>query len=564
MISDILKKHIDKSLSNLSILCDSYILEHPGDITNGDFSTNVALIVSKQEQKSPKALADLIVSELCKQNIKEVEKIEVAGPGFINFFLSKDFFKEAVFPILTDKKSWGKNMIYQNKNFLIEHSSPNLFKPFHIGHMMNNAIGESVSRIVKNAGAHTTTISYPSDVSLGIGKAIYALMQKGGIEKINSFRSLDEKLTFLGECYVLGTKIYEDNPETHTDIKRYTEDIFLHRNTESYQSYLVGRDINLEYFKNIAERLGSVFDGYIFESEAGGIGKELVLKYTPQIYTQSDGAIIYKGEDDNLHTRVFINKEGYPTYEAKDTGLLALKFDRYHPDISIFVTDHEQKEYFKVVSTAAGKINKEWQEKTIHLTHGRMSFKGQKMSSRLGGVPLAVTLLETVKEDVLEKSKQLLTEKDREAIAISAIKFSILRVQAGKNINFDPEISLSFEGDSGPYLQYSAIRAFSLIGKAQESKILFSPSRPDTLPVEGLERLLYRFLEVTELSAREFAPHHIVIYLLQLAGEFNSLYGRVRILENENASYYISLTQAFAYTMENGLNLLGISLPTKM
>ena len=131
---------------------------------------------------------------------------------------------------------------------------------------------------------------------------------------------------------------------------------------------------------------------------------------------------------------VFINKEGYPTYEAKDLGLLALKFKKYNPDISLFVTDHQQEEYFKVVAAAGGKIDKSWQDKTVHLTHGRMRFKGQKMSSRLGGVPTASEILEVVNNEILDKSDKL-DGKEREAIAISALKFSILRAGLGKNIS---------------------------------------------------------------------------------------------------------------------------------
>src|SRR5690606_8110556 len=218
----------------------------------------------------------------------------------------------------------------------------------------------------------------------------------------------------------------------------------------------------------------------IFESEAGKIGKEIVLENIPKVYTKSNDAVIYEGEQDGLHTRVFINKDGNPTYEAKDTGLLKLKFDRYNPDQSIFVTDSEQAPYFKVVITAAGKINPQWEEKTIHATHGRMQFKGQKMSSRLGNTPLVSDIINTVNEEVIEKSgDRKLSPEQTDMISIAAIKYAVLRTQAGKNINFDPDTSLSFEGDSGPYLQYTYARIQSILNKGMGMNIDISITRPE-------------------------------------------------------------------------------------
>ena len=227
---------------------------------------------------------------------------------------------------------------------------------------MNNTIGESIVRLYKFGGAEVTTISYPSDVSLGIAKAVWQFLEYGAT-KLDEFESLAEKISFLGRCYSEGTAAYDDKPEIETRVREITQDIYEERDTEAYQAYVLGRDLNLKYFKQVTERLGSHFAGYIFESEAGVTGKELVLENTPAVYTKSEGAVIYQGEQDGLHTRVFISKEGNPTYEAKDTGLLKLKFNRYSPDISVFVTDNQQASYFEVVASAAGKINPEWKEK---------------------------------------------------------------------------------------------------------------------------------------------------------------------------------------------------------
>lgn len=566
-IRHIITEHITQVLTSLGIEIPEVIsLEHPADVSFGDYSTNIAMVLAKKLGQSPQTLASTLVKEMNKILPDEISKIEVAGPGFINFYLSESFFTESVQYSIEQETMWGKNDVLKNKKVLVEHSSPNLFKPFHIGHMMNNTIGESIVRLARFGGADVVTMSYPSDVSLGIGKAVYILLSDG-VEKVQALPTLQEKLEYLGDCYVRGTKLYEEDESVQSTIKNITQKIFEKTPGVEYDAYTLGKEINLDYFKTITKTLGSHFDDFIYESEAGAVGKKLVLENTPAIFTESEGAVIYQGEQDGLHTRVFINKEGYPTYEAKDTGLLSLKFSKYNPDISIFITDHEQTDYFRVVSTAAGKIHKEWQDKTIHRTHGRMTFKGQKMSSRLGGVPTAKSILDTLIESVHDVAKYNLTPTDVEHIAIAALKYTILKVQAGKNINFDPETSLSFEGDSGPYLLYSTLRAKSLLEKGESGGVAYSFERPVDVDVTHLEKMLYRFPEVVAQSLSEYAPHHVVGYLTELAGLYNAWYANTKILKADTEAgrrYYMALSKSFYITMQQGLYIMGIEIPEKM
>lgn len=561
-IAETIKQHIDSALAELGVADVSYMLEHPGELSHGDYACNVAMVAAKKLGKNPRELADIIAAKLA--DISMIEKVEVAGPGFINFYLAPNFYAESLKDVLEKSATFGKSEMWAGKKILVEHSSPNLFKPFHIGHVMNNAIGESAARLAAWAGADVTVISYPSDVSLGIGKAVWSLMGKG-IEKLETFKTLQEKLDFLGQCYVDGTRAYEEDESIQPRVREITKKIFDKTDGPEYAAYLVGRNINLEYFKDMTARLGSQFADFIYESEAGVAGKEIVLKNTPGVFTESDGAVIYEGEQDGLHTRVFINKENYPTYEAKDIGLLSIKFDRFNPDVSALVTDHEQREYYKVVLSAAGKINKNWQEKSVHLTHGRMSFKGQKMSSRLGGVPTAAGLFEVIHDEVSEKNPDA-TDELKDMIAIAALKFTILKSQAGKNINFDPETSLSFEGDSGPYLQYTHARCSSLIEKGKTENISASSVMPNNWEITNIERLLYRFPEVVEQSATLWEPHHVAGYLIELAREFNSFYGNTKIVDrsDETAPYKLALTQAVGQVIKNGLFVLGIEAPERM
>jgi arginyl-tRNA synthetase len=581
MIRNDIIESIRKALQNLGISAGVISLEHPSDLNNGDYSTNVAMAYAKQSGTNPRVLAEQIKTELEKELPKEIEKVEVAGAGFINFYLSREFFADSIKEILQQGGDWGKSKKYNNKKILVEHSSPNLFKPFHIGHVMNNTIGESISRLAKFSGAHVEVTSFPSDISLGIGKAVWILLKDNGTNGVQRLRKIGpstEVLEYLGDCYVRGTVAYDESEQNALEIRKITKQLYEKDNhSEAFKVYEEAKERNLAYFKAITSLLGTDFQesSFIYESEAGEEGVKIIKDNTPSVFTQSQGAYIYEGEQDGLHTRVFINKEGYPTYEAKDIGLIYLKFKRYNPDLSIFITDHEQIDHFRVVLAAASKINhdwKNWVDKSIHRTHGRMTFKGQKMSSRLGGVPIAQTLLDSLREEVSLKAPDL--EKGAkhspvDNIAIASLKFSILRAMAGKNINFDPETSLSFEGDSGPYLQYSAVRSNSILEKSGFSinDLLIGTTIPDSLETTILEKHLIHFPEIVERSIEEWAPHYVVTYLLNIAQAFNSWYGNTKIIDTSNhlvMQYRLAMTKAFHQTMKNGLWLLGIETPEKM
>ncbi len=582
---EVLQKEIEQILHELELENPKVNFDYPARMDFGDLSTNVAMAYAKQLGKNPLGLAEQIKEKLTKDrpSLTHIQDIEAVAPGFINFYFDPAYFAESVEEVLKKGKDFGKNNNLSGKKILVEHSSPNLFKAFHIGHVMNNAIGESISRLARFSGADVTVISYPSDISLGIAKAVWALMKDNGLEKLKQINIPSQVVAYLGDCYVKGTRAYDDSPELQPRIREIAH-LISNKEGLEYKTYLEGRELNLAYFKAITSTLGSTFDDFIFESEAGVEGEKIVRDHIGSIFDESEGAVIYRGEQDGLHTRVFINREGYPTYEAKDIGLLSLKFSKYNPDLSIFVTDHEQEEYFKVVSAAAGKINPVWKEKTVHVTHGRMTLKGQKMSSRLGGVPSAQELLDILYKSLNEIAPDLANETDgvsNKDIAVGALKFTILRSAPGMNIDFNPDTFRSFEGDSGSYLQYATVRANSLLKKAAgaesagdtepageraEGVVHLDIGCPNGWMTTDLERKLERFPGVVEKAGREYAPHYIVTYLTELAGEFNSFYASHKIIDETDPSspYRLALTKAFATVMTSGLNLLGIKVPVQM
>ncbi len=550
-----LKRLISEALAALGFSADP-ALEHPEVFAHGDYSTNVALALAKEAGKNPRELAEAIRSALPTHEF--VTSTDVAGPGFINFRLSPAYFANVIRGI---DAQFGISNIHAGQKILVEHSSPNLFKPFHIGHMMNNAIGESLVRLMRASGAEVSSVSFPSDISLGVAKAIFVLLEKN-IDTENL------EISALGDAYVEGTKRFEEDESIQSRVKEIADNLYAGADTPEFRLFKACKEFNIKYFESVVARLGSHFDSYIYESEAGVVGKELVEKYTPKVFTESEGAIVYIPDTSTpwLNTAVFINSQGNPTYEAKDLGLIKMKFEGYHPDLSIFVTDYQQIQHFALVIDAAYKIDNAWANNNRHVPHGRMTFKGQKMSSRLGGVPLATDILDTVSEEVRERSaERALSQEMIDAVAIAAIKFSILKSKPGQNINFDPETSLSFEGDSGPYLQYTHARINSLLEKAREAGITESGEKRE-LAVSDVERLLTRFPEVVEESINFLAPHHVAIYLLELARAFNSWYGNTKIIdvENVNASYNIALAKAVGQTIHNGLWLLGIKAPERM
>ena len=565
-IDEQIKAALAEIASDLGVADIVIELEESADPKFGDYTSNLAMKLAKPLGCRPDELATEICKRLSATEFsQQTGHISPAGPGFINIALSPQAIWQVTAEVLAQGDAAGYNEAQADKTVLIEHSSPNLFKPFHIGHMMNNTIGEALVRLSESAGAQTIALSYPSDVSLGIGKAVWALLQGDAPKLLDENLSQVEKLKILGDAYVAGTKAYEEDEVVQGEVRAITQSIYAGEDGNAWQIYQVGRHLSLTYFKEITARLGSQFQDMIFESEAGRIGKELVTEYLERgVFEKSDGAVVYNGEADGLHTRVFLNSAGNPTYEAKDIGLMKLKNDRYHPDTSVTVTDHEQQQYFRVVAHAASQINPVWGGNFKHITHGRMQFKGKKMSSRLGGVPLAEDIINAVRDEVAERATgRELSDETIDAIAIGAIKFVILKAEAGKNINFDPDTSLSFEGDSGPYLQYTFARIQSLLAKGKEAGI--TPGVDAGSPEASLvDRKLMHFAEVVERAQRDYAPHHVAGYLLELAREFNSWYASTPIIGGEQPEHDLARAQAVGQVIKNGLHLLGIDSPVKM
>lgn len=551
---------IQKALSELGVEGVSPELEHPAELAHGDFATNVALAAAKEAKKNPKALAEELTAKLGA--IDGVEKVEVAGPGFINFYLSRKYFADSVADIAAVGDEWGKNATLKGKKVLVEYTSPNLFKPLHVGNLMSNITGESLARLCEFAGADVRRFNYPSDIGLTVAKAVWGV-KKTGVDP--------DDIHALGRAYATGATAYEEDVGAKKEIEEINKKLYARDSDELNVIYDKGRATSLAHLRAICKTLGTeTFDFEFFESESGPLGLSVVKEHIADgIFEESDGAVIFRGEEHGLHTEVFVNSQGLPTYGAKDIGVITKKREVFPFDLSIIETGGEQQQYFKVVFKVAEQIYPDIAGKQVHIGHGFLSLTTGKMSSRKGNVLTGEAMLEDMRKAAFEKmsERELGDEKPiiADAVAVAAIKFQILKQGTGKNIVFDPVAALSFEGDSGPYLQYAHTRALSVLAKAKDEKISASAAlAPDK--ITDVERMLYRFPEVVMRATHAYEPHYVTTYLTELAGMFNSWYAKEKIVDpkDPHSPYRIALTQAFATTMKNGLWLLGIRAPEKM
>jgi arginyl-tRNA synthetase len=547
-----------------------FAVEWPGDLAHGDYAVNAAMAASKQLGKSPREIAEAILPAIAQALGEDASRVEIAGPGFINVTLSANAIEHVLESASADSAAWGRNDAQAGKRVMIEYGNPNPFKEMHIGHLVGAVIGESISRLSEYEGATTLRDSFGGDVGPQVAKALWALQHEGATD----IASANE----IGRAYTHGATAYEESEDAKAQIDdlntqiykvvEHQEDTGILTEDERALLYLwqKGREVSVEEFSRIFALLGTKFDYTFFDSDTTKPGLDAVRDALAKgTFEESDGAVIYRGEKKGLHTLVFITSRGTPTYETKDIGLAFLKEMRCPTDKVIIITAIEQIGHFKVVLAALEDIAPTLAAKTVHVPHGLLQLTTGKMSSRKGNVITASEFIASLVEAATGRNPDPLIA---EQVAIGALKYMILRSAPGSNIIFDPEQSLSLEGDSGPYLQYALVRAKSILAQSAEESATSTANEPAAVEtpeeVYTLARLISRFPEAVQKAQALQAPHTITTYLTQLAGEWNSFYARERIRGGEHEAYKLLLVRAFIATMENGLWLLGISAPERM
>jgi arginyl-tRNA synthetase len=475
---------------------------------------------------------------------------KVAGPGFINVTLARPVITGMVHEAGELGGDWGKDALLEGTTYSVEYSCPNPFKEMHIGHLMSTVIGEALARVIENAGAKVVRDSYGGDVGPHVAKALWSLREK----EITEPTSAEE----IGEAYAHGAAAYENSEKAKAEIDELNQAIYAGTDRELMELWRKGRELSIEAFQELYARLDTHFDYFLFESETATPGLELVRDGVEKgVFKESEGAVIYEGEKKGLHTLVFITSKGTPTYEAKEVGLALLVEERIPNDTRYILTAAEQVGHFAVVKAALEDLAPLVGVKTFHVPHGFLRLTSGKMSSREGNVITARELMGDVMERAAEKNDDPLIA---EQVAIGAIKYMILRSAPGSDIVFDPEKSLSLDGDSGPYLQYALVRAKKILSYATGEGV------GDEMPTEpySIERLIIHFPEVCAEALAEKAPHKITQYLTRLAGEWNSFYASEQVLGSPEEAYKQRVARAFATTMENGLRILAIPAPEQM
>ncbi len=561
-----------------------YGLDFEPDITpspdniDADYSSNAPLKLAKELHKSPMAIAE---------ELNKTLDANISNPGFLNFTLSDDFLEESINNLVQDFAKTISSNTFKDKTVICEFSDPNPFKVLHVGHLYTSIVGDSIGKLFEYAGAKVIRANFGGDVGLHVAKTMYALQQKD---------IKDLKIEDIGKCYVEGTAAYEDDENAKKAITELNKEIYkinaedLH-NTDLAKLYWKGRELSYAYFENFYASIGLKFDKYYPESTVAALGLKTVKEQLEKgVYEISNGAVIFDGEKFGLHTRVFINSEGVPTYEAKDVGLIFTKWQDYHFDKSVVITGSEQLDYMKVVLKSIEQYAPELVAKTNHLIHGLVKLPGNvKMSSRKGNFLKAVDVLDMVKDEL--KSEYDSTD---EIVALAATKYAFLKYKMGGNIIFDPKESVKMTGNSGPYLLYSCVRAKKILDKSNSARVadisdrrgVRSLARRGLAPVargdgpagrapevkistrpraeKNLIKKILEYKAVLDDAVTEMAPHKLANYLYELAQEFSRFYENCPVAGSEQESERIKLVQTFLNVMSHGLNILSIKIPEEM
>ncbi len=559
-----IEKLIKEVLKNLGIEDEvSFVVEHPTDFKNGDYSTNVAMILSKKMGINPRDLAEKIVIELKglpKQGFGEINKIEVAGAGFINFYLGREFFTENINKILEEKENWGKNKKGENKKIIVEYSSPNIAKPFTIGHLRSTIIGDSIARILTSSSFKVIRDNHLGDWGTQFGKLIVAIKNWGNLEEIEKSET---PIKLLVDLYVK----FHDEAEKDKTLEDKARASFLKLENKDKDATDVWKrciDLSMKEFERIYKKLNitpfdTIYGESFYEDKMKAVIDDVKKK---NLGKESEGAFIIEfSEEKKLPPLLLLKKDGSSLYALRDLATDKWRKNEYGNDIRIInEVGSEQKGYFKQIIEAENMLGYFTEGQRIHVAHGLYRFSEGKMSTRKGNV---IWLDDIINE--AEKRAGEINEETKEIVAIGALKFNDLKRDSLGDIIFNWEEILNIKGDSGTYLQYTAVRANSILNKADMNRSIIDEIM---IPSEiiDLEKYLYQFPEIVEYSYQSLQPHHIATYLIELASSFNNFYGNTQILveENKYMTYHLNLIKAFTQTMKNGLWLLGIEVPEKM
>lgn len=514
----------------------------------GDYATNIALQLAREVGKPPREIAEQLAERL--RGDDDFADVTVAGPGFINLKLSEKALLD-----LTHKKPVPSRA---GQTTVIETNNPNPFKAMHIGHAFNAVLGDTIANLLAVDGAKVYRVSYHGDVGLHVGKSMYSLLKyaDGDIAKIQAVPE-DERNAFMSRMYAEGSRAYKDSQEAKAEIDDLARQSFEPKTPLYIQIYDMCKDWSFEQIDSIVARLGNIpIEKRFLESDADMRGVPIVKKNVPDVFQESEGALVFKGSEHGSFDNVFVASNGKGLYGARDLGLMVLKNEQYHAQKSYVITGGEQRDYFKGVIAAAELCMPELKGVTTNIPTGLVKLTTGKMSSRDGDVIEIAWLFNEFKRAIVERGGEATDE-----IVAGALRYQFLRVKIGSDVVFDVNEAVSLTGNTGSYLQYGHARAHSVLAKV-DGQVGFPTE------VRDEDRMLVRkmgeYHEVVEVSAGLLEPHHICNYLFELAQEFNRYYEKNQVVGSEHEKHRAGLVAIYADILKAGLAILGIEAPGKM
>lgn len=538
-------------------------LDIPNNQIFGDYTTTLPLKIAKSIKKNPLIIAEKIKKEL--EKIEDLEKIEVVKPGFVNIWISKNYLIKKLHQISNNQFDFPAFHFGKEKKIMVEFAHPNTHKLFHIGHLRNISLGESLVRIYQTLKNQVIRANYQGDVGLHIAKCLWGV--KKNIDKIKKLKTIKEKIDFIGKMYTLGTRFYEDDEKAKNEIIEINKMIY-NQDKEIFLLWQETRKWSLEYFEKTYKRVGSYFDRLYFESEmtkkALSICQEALKR---GILEKSQGAIVFNGKKYQLDTRVFINSLGFPTYEGKELALADKEFSDFgNLDKNIHVVTPEQTSFFKVTFKVQELLDeKKYKGKQYHLAYEWVKLKEGKMSSREGNIIEANWLIDKVKEKILSQFN--CDEKTAETLAISCVKYSFLKNSPKTPFYFDIDESVTINGNSGSYLTYTYVRCQSVLKKSQNLDLELPIAKSnENIEEVNLIRKINQFPDIVLKAGIHYSPNLIATYLYELASQYNLFYQNNPIIKSQKKTRNLRLliTSSTKNVIKKGLELLGIKTVEKM
>lgn len=559
----------------------------------GDYTVVVFPLLKVSKKKPEETGEDL--GRYLKEKLAFIESYEVIK-GFLNLSLSHSFWLERLNGIIADENYGFEVAGADSPLMMIEYSSPNTNKPLHLGHIRNNLLGYSLSRIASVTGNKVVKTNIVNDRGIHICKSMLAWQKWGqGVTPASSGEKGDH---LVGRFYVMFDKHYKaelaalegkglskEEAEKQSLLMAEAREMLLKWEAGDKDVVDLWRTMNqwvYDGFDITYKNLGIDFDKIYYESETYSVGRDKVLEGLEKgiFYKKADGSVWADLTDNGLDEKLLLRGDGTSVYMTQDIGTAKLRFDNYNIEKMVYVVGNEQDYHFKVLSILLDKLGFEWGKDLVHFSYGMVELPEGKMKSREGTVVDADDLMEEMIDTAREMSKELgklegYSDEDAEEVfrmvALGALKYFMLKVDPKKNMTFNPKESIDFNGNTGPFIQYTHARIKSIFRKASDKGIAWSGSAPLSVSLNTKENNLVRsvsnFPNVVQEAGAAFSPALIANYVYELAKEYNQFYHDSPILFEEDEqvrNMRMALCYAVSETIKKGMWLLGADVPERM